>query len=118
MSFREYLEESEKNYQIRETKINSKKAIILQLTDAGLAKVKKDFKDNGKFLDHKKEYSAGGYAWKLSIWKQKMGDYYKMFATSGDYTFGSFPAFFNTKLSGNIKAAKDVYNQFIKEYKL
>lgn len=105
-------------YNKRETKIGSKKAFILQLTEAGLAKVKKDFNNNGKFLDHKKEYNSGGYAWKLSIWKEKRSNYYKMFGTSGDYTFGSFPAFFRTKLSGNIKAAKDVYNQFIKEYKL
>jgi hypothetical protein len=41
---------------------------------------------------------------------------YKIYGVSGDWTFGNAPTFYQQKLSGNKRAAKYVFDYFIKTF--
>jgi len=116
----------ESDYEYKETKVGGKSTWVLTLTDQGLKKVKQDFEQTSKFFQGDDTYSFKGTAWTLSIWSDlkiygadgEQVPSYRMFGTSGDYSFGAFPAYFSTRYAGNKRAAKSVFDEFIKKYNL
>jgi len=131
MNFKEYLKESEKttesfDYEYKETKVRGKATWVLTLTEQGLNKVKHDFERDSQFFQGTAEYSFNATSWKLLIWADlkiygadgKKQPSYRMFGLSGDYSFGAFPSDMNKRYAGNKKAAKSIFDEFIKKYNL
>lgn len=105
--FRDFLNESI----IKDTIVGKKKTKVLkiEITD----EILKDFENtSGNTYKHKKEYKSQGYAWTL-FFNKNIG---KLWGVSGDFWFGSAPNYLNDKYGGNIKAAEEVFSNFIKDY--
>jgi hypothetical protein len=41
---------------------------------------------------------------------------HKIYGVSGDYTFGNAPTYYQQKLRGNKKAAKEVFDIFVNKF--
>lgn len=102
--------------------ISSPKTITLKIGEKSYNKIKKYF-DDGRPIGDTMNFNSQNYKWSLNIRKipyadKSLPNKWKVWGRSGDSTFGGAPDYFQSKLSGNKKAAKDVYNQFIKKYNL
>jgi hypothetical protein len=108
MSFIEFL-----NEELNDAKFGSKKTktLKIEVTD----EILKDFSNTRKEIyKSNKTYKSQGLSWTIFIEKQT-GD---VWGVSGDYWFGHAPSYMNNKYGGNIKAAEEVYSEFMKEYNI
>jgi len=93
---------------------------VLKLENESWEKVKHLFDENGRPIDESiKSISAANSAWTLytsSYYVQADKLIHKIYGVSGDYTFGNAPTFYQQRLRGNKKAAKEVFDKFINTY--
>jgi len=112
------------DYILKETIISKKGTWLLTFTDSGFRKIRSDFKETDKYFICNKKFSHDSYVWTVYIWKNLKiwnsdGDSIpslRVFGVCRDYTFGSYPSYYYTKLSGNKKAAKSIITQLIDYY--
>ena len=111
---------------LEKSKVGSKVTWTLKMSEESYKKISKLFDKYGRPVDRKKlTYNANGSAWTLyslnyttftsASGKEKIKEYV-IYGVSGDYKFGQASTYYQARLSGNIKAAKEVYDNFIKDY--
>ena len=117
-SFSEYVktEAINEGVEIQDKKFGSKKTKYIELSQEEFDKVSKDFTNTNKNIWMGKTYKSGGYSWKMAF--AEYDGKYQGYGVSGDSSFGRSPAYMKVALSGNVRVAKDVFTQFIKEYSL
>lgn len=107
----------EELYELRDSKFGSaNRTLSLRLTQAGYNLISSQFNNKFNSLKHYKSYSSNGSKWTLFIRKYEGSQtWYNIYGISGDYSFGSFPTYMKSSLSGNKKVAKEVFTKFINE---
>lgn len=114
--FSELINES---FAFKEDKGAGKPTYVLILDEMSYDRISHLFNKFGKPLNQNElTFSSEGSLWVLNIqkFKSKQKDAYKVYGVSGDYTFGNAPTQYQQKFSGNKKAAKEIFSQFIDKY--
>lgn len=95
-----------------------KPTMILKLGPQSWEKVKDLFDGQGRPGKDVSKLPFERYLWSLHAQKypSEGKTMYKIYGTSGDSTFGNAPTFYQQKYRGNIKAAKYIFDWFIKKY--
>lgn len=106
------------DYTYKEDSGDGKSTYVLKLGPDAWAKVKHLFDNEGRPKQELTRISAGRAVWNLYARTYTSGGkvMHKIYGVSGDYTFGNAPTFYQQRLRGNKKAAKEVYDWFIKKY--
>lgn len=119
-TFSAFINENLSNsYIYKEDSGSGKPTMILKVSSKIYPKIKDLFDESGRPKSKEiKDIPFDGYKWDLYSQKYTFdGDIiYKIYGVSGDYTFGNAPTFYQQKLRGNKKAAKFIFNWFIKKY--
>lgn len=110
----------DENFIFREDSGSGRSTYVLKLDEESWKKVEYLFDEDGRPKDKAiKRIPANNAVWDLYAQKYKtINDKIsvKIYGVSGDYTFGNAPTFYQQKLRGNKKAAKEVYTYFIEKY--
>lgn len=106
---------------LKKTKVGGKITWTLKMDEQAYKKIAKLFDEKGNPKDRKKMTYTGpdNTGWIINSISATYSDgkkSYAIYGVSGDYTFGQSPTYYQSKLRGNIKAAKMVYDQFIKDH--
>jgi len=116
----ENINESANDYTYKEDSGGGKPTYILTLGAESWSKVKDLFDDAGRPInqDIMNYRDANGYKWELHVqtYTTSSGSKYRIYGVCGDFTFGIAPAFYQQKNRGNKKAAKLIFDEFIKKY--
>jgi hypothetical protein len=102
---------------------NNRPTLTLTLDADAYQKVANQFDDKGNPIGNKvKDINYNNTVWTLYSQKIPYADKskiaYRIYGVAGDYTFGGAPSFYQSKYSGNKKAAMFVFNKFIKDFNL
>lgn len=112
-------EETTKDYIYKEDTGGGKPTWTLRLTKSGWDKVKHLFDKEGRPTKELTRIPAQKSVWNLYAQTYPGNDsqiMYRIYGVSGDWTFGNAPTFYQQKWRGNKKAAKEVFDWFIKNY--
>lgn len=94
-----------------------KSTFVLDLTQEEFDKIQHLFDDKGKPKDESvKDIKAQGYVWSLHLNRKMQWNKYFVYGVSGDHTFGRSPDSYPNSARGNKKAAKVVFEYFVKKY--
>ena len=106
------------DYTYKEDSGGGKPTWVLILGPKSWQKVKHLFDEDGTPTQELTRIPASRSVWDLHAQKKpiKNKDVYKIYGVSGDYTFGNAPTFYQQKYRGNKRAAKKVFDWFIKKY--
>lgn len=89
--------------------------MVLKLKPDAWEKVKHLFDEDGRPKSNEiKRIPSSGSVWDL--YASNIGGLYKIYGVSGDWTFGNAPTFYQQRYRGNIRAAKQIFDQFIEKY--
>jgi hypothetical protein len=116
------IKETNELYTLKETSYGGKPTWTLTLTLLGWEHVERMFDKDGRPLrNNLKQFSVNGYRWELRathpLWRQGNNTYARMiYGVCGDYTFGAAPMTHPESKSGNKRAAKQIFDEFIKKY--
>jgi hypothetical protein len=125
LGFTEFVNESlneadtDKNYVYKEDSGGGKPTMVLKMNQTAYDKISHLFDDSGRPKSLEIQRIKGGNSvWTLYSQKSMSdaGPVYKIYGVSGDWTFGNAPTFYQQKHRGNKKAAKTVFDWFIKKY--
>jgi len=107
-------------YILKEDSGQGKSTWVLKIEDDSWQKIKHLFDAAGRpSSDLIKKIPFGNYVWDLYSQEYSIsGDrvMHKIYGVCGDYTFGNAPTFYKQKLRGNKRAAKHVFEHFIKTF--
>jgi|688.fasta_scaffold1121477_1 hypothetical protein len=106
---------------IKETK-SPKSTWSMTVTREAFLQFSHLFHTDGRPKDKMLTFGYQGYAWTLYAsftvikpsWSNPDWKSVKIYGSCGDSTFGNAPGFYNSRYSGNKRAAKHVYTQFLK----
>lgn len=108
------------SYSYKEDSGYGRSTWVLKLEEESWEKVKHLFDESGRPNNESiKRITAQGSAWDIyaySYYVQGDNLIHKLYGVSGDYTFGNAPTFYQQRLRGNKKAAKQVFDKFIEMY--
>ena len=107
------------SYELKDDSGQGKATMVLVLEPESWGKVKNLFDSDGRPVsDEIKKMPAQNTAWSLYAQEYTKGGttMHKIYGVSGDYTFGNAPTYFQQKLRGNKKAAKEVLTSFVNKY--
>ena len=121
--FEQFINEANADYEYKEDSGHGKPTMILRLGPAAWKKVSHLFDDAGRPKDTLKKIPYNKTVWNLHAsgpYNRTTADgteeAHKIYGVSGDFTFGNAPTFYQQKYRGNKKAAKYIYDWFIKKY--
>jgi len=105
-------------YTYKEDSGGGKPTWVLKLGPESWQKVKHLFDKEGRPTQELTRIPAAKSVWNLHARSYTSGDQemHKVYGVSGDWTFGNAPTFYKQKHRGNKKAAKEVFDWFIKTY--
>lgn len=105
-------------YTYKEDSGGGKPTWVLKLGPGSWQKVKHLFDKEGRPTKELKNISAGRMSWDLyALSYQANGkEMHRIYGASGDWTFGNAPTYYQQKHRGNKRAAKQVFDWFIKKY--
>lgn len=122
-TFEEFVNESQINeandFELKDDSGGGKPTIVLKLKPSAWEKVKHLFDDAGRPInDEIRRISSQNYIWDLHAQSYQSGGQtiHKIYGVSGDWTFGNAPTYYQQKLRGNKKAAKEVFNIFVNKF--
>jgi len=124
-TFESFLNEKEETvneaagYELKDDSGQGKATIVLKLDSDAWEKVKNLFDDAGRPISNEiKGIKSQGYSWDLYSQSYVQGGktMHKIYGVSGDYTFGNAPTYYQQKLRGNKKAAKEVFDIFVNKF--
>jgi hypothetical protein len=106
------------DYVYKEDSGGGKPTWILKLGPESWERVKHLFDKTGRPTQSLTRIPAAGYVWNIHAQRYTSGnkEMYKIYGVAGDFTFGNAPMFYQQKYRGNKKAAKEVFDFFIKKY--
>jgi hypothetical protein len=106
------------DYTYKEDSGTGKPTWVLKLGPESWEKVKHLFDKNGRPSKELTRIPGSGGIWDLYAQSYEAGnkEIHKIYGVSGDWTFGNAPTYYQQKHRGNKKAAKEVYDWFIKRY--
>ena len=106
-------------YTFKDDSGQGKSTMVLKLEPEAWEKVKHMFDTSGRPINDKiTKIPSQNFSWTLHAQEYTQGEktMHKIYGVSGDYTFGNAPTYYQQKLRGNKKAAKEVLTMFIKKY--
>jgi hypothetical protein len=107
------------SYELKDDSGQGKATMILRLEPEAWEKVKNLFDNDGRPVsDEIKKIPSQNSTWSLYAQEYTKGGkaMHKIYGVSGDYTFGNAPTYYQQKLSGNKKAAKEVLTLFVNKH--
>ena len=106
------------DYTYKEDSGTGKPTWVLKLGPESWQKVKHLFDKEGRPTQELTKIPAAKSVWSLyaSSYTSDNKEMHKIYGVSGDFTFGNAPTFYQQKHRGNKKAAKEVFDWFIKTY--
>jgi hypothetical protein len=115
------IKETNELYTLKETTYGGKPTWTLTLSPLGWEHVERMFDKGGRPLrDNLKNFSVNGYRWELRatypLYVKDGPILRRIYGVCGDYTFGAAPMPHPESKSGNKRAAKQVFDEFIKKY--
>lgn len=116
--FEQFINEAANDYTYKEDSGGGKATWVLNLGPNSWNKVKHLFDKEGRPTQELTRIKGGNAVWSLYAQRKpiKNKEVYKIYGTSGDYTFGNAPTYYQQKYRGNKRAAKKVYDWFIEKY--
>ena len=117
--FEQFVNEAANDYTYKEDSGGGKATWVLKLGPTSWNKVKHLFDKEGRPTLELTRIPAARSVWSLYArgpYGQAGKEMHKIYGVSGDYTFGNAPTYYQQKLRGNKRAAKEVYDWFIKKY--
>ena len=106
------------DYTYKEDSGGGRSTFVLKLGPSAWERVKHLFDKEGRPTKELTRIPGANSVWNLHAQSYTIGgkEMHKIYGVGGDYTFGNAPTFYQQKHRGNKKAAKEVYDRFIKKY--
>jgi hypothetical protein len=121
--FEQFIDESQiteaNDFILKDDSGGGRATLVLKLQTSAWDRVKHLFDAEGRPTKELTRIPADNSTWNLHAQQYTHSDGqsgYKIYGVSGDWTFGNAPTYYQQKHRGNKKAAKQVYDWFIKKY--